>query len=406
MTDRRVLAIHDISCVGRCSLTVALPIVSSYGIECSVLPSAVLSTHTGGFTEFTYRDLTDDLMPISKHWNTLDLHFDAFYTGFLGSKEQVGIVESIISSVSEEHARVYVDPVMGDKGKLYSVFDDDFPFVMRSLCMKANVIMPNVTELCRMLDLEYIEGPYTEEYVEDLLQKASCFGSEMIILTGVSYEPGMVGAVFRDYRTGETGSVMRPEIEGYYHGTGDVFGSTLVGAMEKGLTLRDSVKLAVDLTVEAIKRTHDSGADTRYGVDFEPGLRDLIFRSEALLKGCALEKVTDDSGISRVAGMACGIWRECFSELISHEQIEYMIDRFQSHHAISDQISEGYAYEIIKCGSEDIGFIGYQQKDDRMFLSKLYLKAEYRGLGFAYAAFRHLADLTADQGLRSIYLTV
>jgi len=406
MTDRRMLAIHDISCVGRCSLTVALPIVSSFGIECSVLPSAVLSTHTGGFTGFTYRDLTDDLMSVCSHWKDLGLRFDSFYTGFLGSKEQVGIVEQIIKSTSTENARIYVDPVMGDKGRLYSVFDDDFPHIMRSLCEKADVIMPNLTELCRMLDIEYTDGPYSEEYVSSILDMASCFGAKKIVITGVSYRIGSVGAVYRDYMSGETGNVMRPEVEGYYHGTGDVFGSALVGAMEKGLSLRDSVRIAVDFTVNAIRRTHDSGADTRYGVDFEPGLRDLIFRSDALLAGSQLEIVNDDSGISRVAGMACGIWRECFRDLISPDQIEYMVRKFQSHDAIVGQIADGYTYEIILCEGRDVGFMGYQPQEDRMFLSKLYLVSDYRGLGFAYSAFIHLRDISRQRGLKSIFLTV
>ncbi len=406
MTDRRMLAIHDISCVGRCSLTVALPIISSYGIECSVLPSAVLSTHTGGFNGYTYRDLTDDLMAICDHWRTLDLRFDSFYTGFLGSKEQIGIVEKIIDSTSSDGARIYVDPVMGDKGVLYPVFDDDFPHIMRGLCEKADVIMPNLTELSRMLDFEYRDGPYSEEYISSVLDRAACLCAKTIVLTGVSYSNGSVGAVYRDYVTGECGSVMRQEIEGYYHGTGDVFGSALVGAMEKGHKLRDSVRLAVDFTVSAIKRTHDSGADTRYGVDFEPGLPDLIIRSRALIDGVSFEKVADGSGISRVAGAACNIWRECFRDLISSQQIEYMVDRFQSQHAIEGQIADGYTYEILRCCDSDIGFIGYQTQGDRMFLSKLYLRAEYRGLGFAYGAFRHLADISIEKGLRSIYLTV
>ncbi|MBQ8644724.1 MAG: pyridoxamine kinase [Candidatus Methanomethylophilaceae archaeon] len=276
MNQERILAVHDISCVGRCSLTVALPIVSSVGIECSVLPTAVLSTHTGGFTGFTYRDLTEDIVPIEEHWKTLDLKFDAFYTGFLGSFEQIDLVMKLVDELSHEGTTVYVDPVMGDKGNLYSVFGPDFPAGMRRLCEKADVIIPNLTELSFMMGREYVEGPYTREYIDSVLEDAREFGVDRIIITGISFEEGMVGAVFLDYNTGEKGEVMRPEIPGYYHGTGDVFGSALVGACESGLSLSDAVEVAVDFTVGSITRTREAGTDIRYGVNFEGGLFDYI----------------------------------------------------------------------------------------------------------------------------------
>ena len=182
MTHGRILAVHDISCVGRCSLTVALPIVSSVGIECSVLPTAVLSTHTGGFTGFTYRDLTEDIVPIQNHWKTLDLTFDGFYTGFLGSFEQIDLVRDLIDKTSNEKTTVYVDPVMGDNGKLYTIFDEALAKKMATLCEKADVLMPNLTELCYMLDLEYKDGPYTWDYIEEVLKKAEQFGLQKIVI--------------------------------------------------------------------------------------------------------------------------------------------------------------------------------------------------------------------------------
>ena len=212
MHQERILAIHDISCVGRCSLTVALPIISSVGIECSGLPTAVLSTHTGGFTGFTYRDLTVDMVPIDQHWQSLGIKFDAFYTGFLGSFEQIDIVKRLFRDLSHEGTRIYVDPVMADKGKLYSVFGPDFPAGMRQLCEMADVIMPNITELSFMLGIEYRDGPYTREYIASVLDQARVFGVKQIVLTGISYEPGKIGAVYMDYTTGDTGEVMRNEI--------------------------------------------------------------------------------------------------------------------------------------------------------------------------------------------------
>ena len=281
MKHERILAVHDISCVGRCSLTVALPIISSVGIECSGLPTAVLSTHTGGFTGYTYRDLTEDMVPIDEHWGTLDITFDAFYTGFLGSFEQIDIVSRLFDDLSHEGTTIYVDPVMADGGKLYPVFGPDFPKGMRRLCEKADVIMPNLTELCLMLGEEWIPGPYTHEYVDSMIEKARGFGVSKVVLTGISFEEGQVGAVYKDFVTGETGSVMRAEIPGYYHGTGDVFGSALVGACECGLPLSKAVEAAVNLTVSSIIRTYESGEDVRYGVNFEIGLRDYIAEIDA-----------------------------------------------------------------------------------------------------------------------------
>jgi len=406
MTHGRMLAVHDISCVGRCSLTVALPIISSIGVECSVLPTAVLSTHTGGFKGFTYRDLTEDIVPIQEHWKSLGLTFNAFYTGFLGSFEQIDLVKSLIDELSDDSTTVYVDPVMADNGQLYTIFDSGFPKGMRRLCEKADVLMPNLTELCFMLDLEYRDGPYTWGYIESVFAEAEVFGLKKIVITGVSFEEGKVGAVFKDYETGETGQVMRDVIEGYYHGTGDVFGSALVGALESGISLRDSVRLAVDFTVGSIRRTFDSGADVRYGVDFEAGLLEYSRQVDALKRGIVLEPVTSDLQISRVAGLAARIWPEAFGKMIAEGQAEYMVDRFQSQRAIAEQISEGYVYSIIRSGDQDAGYVGYRIEGKGMFLSKIYLLKEYRGLGLSSRAMEVLKDRCRKEGLEEIHLTV
>jgi len=406
MTHGRLLAIHDISCVGRCSLTVALPIISSLGIECSVLPTAVLSTHTGGFTGFTYRDLTSDFEGIQDHWRSLGLTFDSIYTGFLGSYEQIDMVKDLIDDLSSEVSTIYIDPVMGDIGQLYSVFDSDFPKGMFSLCQKADVLKPNVTELCLMLGIEYRPGPYTKQFIQMLIDKSEVFNLRKIVITGVSYENGKVGAVFKDYETGETGDIMRDQIEGYYHGTGDVFGSTLVGCLESGLSLRDSVSCAVDLVVDSIIRTHVSGADVRYGVDFEQGLCKLSNRVRAISNGIGFEAVTTDYGISRVAGLAAKIWPEAYDYIVPKGQIEYMVRNMQSFVPISEKIKEGSEYYIIRSGDEDIGYIGLKREEDRMFLSKLYLLKSYRGFGISHKAVDFIKDLAESYGLHKVYLTV
>ncbi|MCL2148978.1 MAG: bifunctional hydroxymethylpyrimidine kinase/phosphomethylpyrimidine kinase, partial [Methanomassiliicoccaceae archaeon] len=176
MAQKRVLAIHDISCVGKCSLTAALPIISSSGAECAVMPTAVLSTHTGGFEGYTYRDLSDDLLPIWSHWRALGLRFDCVYTGFLGSSGQIGAVSRIIDEARGDGALIVVDPVMGDAGELYPVFDKDFPDGMRRLCGKADVILPNMTEAALLLGEGYAPPPHSKWYTEGLLERLGRLG--------------------------------------------------------------------------------------------------------------------------------------------------------------------------------------------------------------------------------------
>ncbi|MBQ8179945.1 MAG: pyridoxamine kinase [Candidatus Methanomethylophilaceae archaeon] len=384
MKQERILAVHDISCVGRCSLTVALPIVSSVGIECSGLPTAVLSTHTGGFTGFTYRDLTGDLMDIDAHWGTLDIKFDAVYTGFLGSFEQIDIVERIISDVSHEGTTVYVDPVMADKGKLYTVFGPDFPAGMRKLCERADVIIPNLTELSFMLGIDYVEGPYTREYIDTVFEQARVFGVDRMVVTGISFEAGKVGAVYIDYTTGETGEVMRDEIPGYFHGTGDVFGSAFVAASESGLSLGAAVEAAVNLTVGSIQRTVEAGTDIRYGVNFEAGLRDFIDEVEAGKARILISRVTD-GGVGALSALAHEAWHDAYDDMLPPGQPEYMLDRFQSPEAVRSQMAEGMEYHVATIGGEPVGYIGFQPTDYGAFLSKLYVLDRFQGLGVASA---------------------
>jgi pyridoxine kinase len=275
--QKRALAIHDISCFGRCSLTVALPILSAAGIETPVIPTAVLSTHTGGFTGFTCRDLTGDIAPIVRHWQTLNLGFDAIYTGYLGSFEQINLVSDIFDKLRGRDTLVVVDPVMADNGKLYSLFPADFPKGMRRLCEKADVIAPNLTEAALLVGEPYREGPFTKAEVEDLLSKLAAIGPKKVVLTGVTYkdEPAILGAAALDSSTGETSFAGRTRIDPMYHGTGDVFASVLTAALLGGLGLAAAARVAVDFTVDAIARTKAAGTDNRYGVNFEEGLAAL-----------------------------------------------------------------------------------------------------------------------------------
>lgn len=407
MNHERILAVHDISCVGRCSLTVALPIISAAGIECSGLPTAVLSTHTGGFKGFTYRDLTEDMIPIDDHWQTLDLKFDAFYTGFLGSFEQIDIVSKLFDDLSHEGTTIYVDPVMADEGKLYTIFGPDFPAGMRKLCEKADVIMPNLTELCLMLGLEWTPGPYTHEYIDDMIEKARAFGAKRIVLTGISFDEGLLGAVFKDYETGETGQVMRPAIPGYYHGTGDVFSSALVGACENGLSLEDAVEAAVDLTVSSIGRTFGSGEDIRYGVNFEVGLKDYIAQIDAARKDIRFTVADGEQDLRLLASLAHTVWNEAYEGIVSKPQILYMLDKYQSYEAMSRQIEEeDYTYCMIRSGSRPIGYYAIAPEEGDLFLSKIYILKEFRHTGLFRKAIDCVRNDAELLGLDRIRLTV
>ncbi len=273
---KRVAAINDISGFGKCSLTVALPVISAMGIEVAALPTAVLSTHTGGFPDFTYRDLTADMRPIAEHWKSLRLNFDAIYSGFLGSVEQIDIVSDFIDDFKSEDTVVLVDPAMADGGRMYATFDKAFAGHMKRLCQKADIIVPNFTEAAFMLDEEYIEAPYEKSYVEDTLKRLCDLGVPNVVLTGVSFDEMQVGSAAYDGKTGEISYALADTVDGFFHGTGDVFASALLGAYMNGQSLSRSAEIAVEYTHGCIVRTKQAGTDLRYGVDFEHGIPELL----------------------------------------------------------------------------------------------------------------------------------
>lgn len=273
--QKKVLAIHDISCVGRCSLTVALPIISACGIECSVLPTSVLSTHTGGFTGYTFRDLTADIDPIIKHWQSLDLSFDGIYSGFLGSMAQIEKVETIIKEFGRKDGLVCVDPCMADNGRLYTLFDQAYAARMGGLCRQADLIVPNITEACLLLDWPYAEGPYSHEMIEEMLKDLAALGPARVILTGVYFDNEQLGAACYSAASGQICYAMAARLPGYYHGTGDVFASAAFAALIAGKPLSQANRIAVEYTQQCISRTYQAGTDIRYGVNFEEGLAEL-----------------------------------------------------------------------------------------------------------------------------------
>jgi len=273
---KRVAAIHDISGFGKCSLTVASPIISAAGIEVSVLPTAVLSTHTGGFTGFTYRDLTEDMRPITEHWKSLNIHFDAIYTGFLGSFEQLDLVTKFFETFKTKDNLILVDPVMADNGELYSIFSPEFPLGMRKLCEKADIIVPNLTEAALLVGEPYCQGPYSQSYIEDMMKKLSAIGPQKIVLTGVYFNDEELGAAAYDAASGEIAYYLEKRVPGYFHGTGDVFGSALLSALLNDFPLNESMAIAVRFTVSAIRKTAQAGTDVRFGVNFEQTIPEFL----------------------------------------------------------------------------------------------------------------------------------
>ena len=273
--QKRVAAIHDLSGLGKCSLTVALPVLSAMGTEVCALPTAVLSTHTGNIAGFTYRDLTEDLPYIAAHWASLGVRFDAIYTGFASSAEQLGAIRDAIPTLSSPGTLVLVDPVMGDGGELYKTYTPAMVEATRALCRSADIITPNRTEAALLTETQWQPGPLTAQDARDLCLRLSALGPRRVALTGVESNEGCVGAAAWDAEVGEFVIHTAPIVPGIWHGTGDLFASVTLGAMLRGDSLPDAVRLAVKFTHDCIARTRRNGTDPRFGVAFECALGEL-----------------------------------------------------------------------------------------------------------------------------------
>ncbi len=272
------MTIQDISCLGKCSLTVALPIISAMGIETSIVPTAVLSTHTQ-FNNFTFRDLTDDLEPIMEHWKKENFKFDAIYTGYLGSKNQIDIVTNFFDTFGNKNNYIIVDPAMADNGSLYTGFDKDFALEMAKLCKKADIILPNISEASLMLDVPYPGENATEVQIKNLLIQLSTLGAKTSVITGVTFNDGTFGFMGYDTETNEFFQYSTEKINKKSHGTGDVFASTFTGALMNDFTVFEALKIAADYTCACIKNSYNDSSAVNYAVNFEseiPYLLDLI----------------------------------------------------------------------------------------------------------------------------------
>ena len=274
MDCRRILTVQDISCVGQCSMTVVLPVLSACGHETCVLPTAILSTHTGGFSTPAKQDLTGLMPEVMEHWAKEGINFDAIYTGYLGSFAQIKTVQEIFNLLKVQGGVTVVDPVMGDHGKLYKGFDESYVHGMKELCASADIIIPNITEACMMTGCTYMET-YDEAYIEGLMDKLSRLGADSVVLTGVSFDPDKTGFVVWD--NGKTEYYAHDKIPKSYHGTGDLFASALVGSYMRGRPLSEAAAIAADFVAGCIRKTYEEPAHW-YGIRFEAVLPELIER--------------------------------------------------------------------------------------------------------------------------------
>ena len=278
---KKVVTIQDISCYGKCSTTVALPVISAMGVECAVIPTAVLSTHTAGFKGFTFRDLTEDIPAVTEHWKREGITFDGLYTGYLGSPEQAAMIEDFIDKIKPRF--VFVDPAMADNGKLYTGFGPEIVAAMKHLCDRADIIVPNITEAALMLGAEYRQpGTYDEAYIRDLLVRLTKNGAKTAAITGVRYKdrPDEQGIVAYTRETGTFTEYFHENLPVSFHGTGDLYAAVMFAALILGKPLKDAMRIAAENVLNAIRATVDD-PDYRYSVKFELCIPALIRMLEA-----------------------------------------------------------------------------------------------------------------------------
>ena len=272
---KRILTVQDISCLGKCSITIALPVISALGVECVILPTAVLSNHTL-FKAFTVKDLSDQIEPITRQWESEGVEFDAIYTGYLGTEEQIDMMKDLFKTFGNgDDKLVFVDPVMADNGKLYPAFDMNYARKNTELCSCADIIVPNITEACIMTGMEYREE-YDEAYVKDLLSRVVNLGARISVLTGVSLSAGKTGVMGYDRDKDEYSVYQNDKVDATFHGTGDLFSSTMIGEIMHGKDWKDAVRIAADYTAHTIAVTMNDPKKPWYGVNFEETIPYLV----------------------------------------------------------------------------------------------------------------------------------
>jgi len=277
---KRVAAINDISGLGKCSLTVALPIISAAGVECAVIPTALLSTHTGVFTGWTFKDLSDQILPIAEHWHDTKAVFDGIYTGYLANPEQGRMISEVIDLLRNEDTLVITDPAMADNGRYYSNQDQRMAECFRNMFSKADVITPNLTEACFLADRPYQDGVVNLNQINKILDDLLSMGPRSAVVTSVSLEKGKIGIVSRSKTDKEPQIYMADTRNGMFHGSGDVFTSALAALLVRGFDLQTALRISMGFTADSILRTERRGSPTHYGLDFESALPNFILEIE------------------------------------------------------------------------------------------------------------------------------
>ena len=270
--NKKILTMQDISCYGQCSTTVALPIISAWGYETAILPSAILSTHTSGFKNFTVHDLSNEIPKIINHWKNEGIKYDAFYVGYLGEIGHIDLVLQIKRELLNKDGIFVLDPVMGDNGKLYPAFNMDYVNAIKRLVKEADIILPNLTEACFLTGIEYKEN-YDEVYIRNVINKLLEIGAKRIVLTGIAYKKEMTGVVIYDENGYE--HFIHRRIEKSFHGTGDVYASTFLGAYLGHRKIKEAAITAADFVVKCIENTLGD-ENHNYGVKFEPLLAEFV----------------------------------------------------------------------------------------------------------------------------------
>ncbi len=278
---KRVLAINDISGVGKCSLTVNISVVSSSGVECAALPTALLSTHTGEFEGYTFLNLGAEIVSIAKHWKSLGVKFDGIISGYISSVEQVGMVKKVFELCRNDDTLIFVDPIMADNGVFYSGFDENMCDALRELSKNADVICPNITEAAFLAGVEYKKPPHTKKFVEKVLSGLKNLNVPIIAISGIHPDDKKIGTIVYDSKRNTVFTAFRPLRSGIFYGAGDIFTSSFSALITRGADTESALKLASELVDSSISHTYASGKERRFGTDFEPALCEYTNKVEA-----------------------------------------------------------------------------------------------------------------------------
>ncbi len=273
--QKKIALINDMSCVGRCSLTAALPIVSACGFQAVPLPTGFFSAQSE-FEGFVCADLTDRMQSFADHWKDIGVRFDAIYTGYLATRQQAETVKHFLIDFKKSDTLLVVDPVMGDNGEFYSGIDESFISEMRFLCAMADVITPNVTEAEMIAGIECTHPPYSADHIKELLINLRNLGTGRIVITGIESDDGQIGCAVYDSYTRKANMFFTPKAEGRFPGSGDVFASTLVSAIMKEKEFTDAVQIAMTFTCDCVEKTALSDDPRGFGLQFEPQIENLI----------------------------------------------------------------------------------------------------------------------------------